>query len=297
MFYINLFSFAISIWLALFLLTRGAHLRLRFTGLGLIFYAAALIINIQNISLALRLLPPIFWVGTILHLDEHISDNHPIIHKLWMLLLIPVTILLGGFFLLDSTASLDFPYRWISLFIGFTPLIWTLVLIQDYMIIFQPKQAAGILFTATIFFGLGKGFLLFPTKWFPQEYILPAIGVDLLFLGLCIAWFDAFDEGETFLPDMSRSFVLTSLIVLIFAGQVGFVIAIQTGLTDGMKLLLTTTVLASVLIAIFGSYLQNLIGWLRVLTQPVCSGGEKASRNRNSYFVQKRRGNRSVEVE
>jgi len=143
MFYINLFSFAISMWLGLFLLTRGTHLRLRFTGLGLIFYAAALIISIQNISPALRLLPPILWVGTILHIDEHISDNHRIMHKLWMWLLIPVTILIGGFFLLDTTASLDFPYRWISLFIGFTPLIWTLVLIQDYMIIFQPKQAAG----------------------------------------------------------------------------------------------------------------------------------------------------------
>jgi len=83
--------------------------------------------------------------------------------------------------------------------------------------------------------------------------------LDLLFLGFCIAWFDAFDEGETFLPDMIRSFVLTTIIVLIFAGQVGFVIAIQTSLTDGMKLLLTTTVLASVLIAIFGNSLQSLL--------------------------------------
>jgi hypothetical protein len=81
----------------------------------------------------------------------------------------------------------------------------------------------------------------------------------LLLLGFCIAWFDAFDEGETFLPDMIRSFMLTIIIVLIFAGQVGLVIAIQTGLTDGMKLLLTTTIFASVLIAVFGSSLQNLL--------------------------------------
>jgi hypothetical protein len=58
---------------------------------------------------------------------------------------------------------------------------------------------------------------------------------------------------------MIRSFVLTSIIVLIFAGQVGFLIAIRTGLTDGMKLLLTTTVLASILVAVFGSSLQNLL--------------------------------------
>ncbi|HEY5731785.1 MAG TPA: hypothetical protein VIS72_17185, partial [Anaerolineales bacterium] len=259
MFFLNLLSFMLSLWLGLFLLVRGPHARLRLTALGLLFYASALIVNIESLSLALRLLPPILWVGAILHLDQRIIDNHPILHKLWLWLLIPVTLLLGIFFLFNPSASRDFPYIWISLFIGLTPLIWTLILVRDYINLFQPNQITGILIIATIFFGLGEGFLLFPTDWLPQEYMFPAIGLDLLFLGFCIAWFDAFDEGETFLPDMIRSFVLTSIIVLIFAGQVGFVIAIQTGLTDGMKILLTTTVLASVLIAIFGSSLQNLL--------------------------------------
>ena len=259
MFFLNLISFAFSLWLGSFLLARGPHPRLRLTALGLLFYASALIVNIEGISFALRLLPPVLWVGAILHLDQRIIDNHPILHKLWMWLLIPVTFLLGGFFLFNPSASQGFPYIWISLFIGLTPLIFTLILIRDYLIFLQPKQITGILITATIFFGLGEGFLLFPTDWLPMEYMLPAVGVDLLFLGFCIAWFDAFDEGETFLPDMIRSFVLTTIIVLVFAGQVGFVIAIQTGLTNGMKLLLTTTVLASILVSVFGSALQNLL--------------------------------------
>jgi hypothetical protein len=176
-----------------------------------------------------------------------------------MWILIPVTLLLGGFCIFNTSASQDFPYLWVSLRIGLTPLIWTLILLRDYLAFPLPKQITGILITATIFFGIGEGFLLFPADWLPQEYMLPAIGVDLLFLGFCIAWFDAFDEGETFLPDMIHSFVLTLIIVVIFAGQVGIAIAIQTGLTDGMKLLLTTTIFASVLIAIFGSSLQNLL--------------------------------------
>ncbi|HAV78129.1 MAG TPA: hypothetical protein DCX53_12340 [Anaerolineae bacterium] len=259
MFYINLISFALSAWLGLFLLARGAHLRLRLTGLGLLFFAAALIINSHNISLALRLLPPVFWVGGILHLDQRIIDNHPAMYKLWKWILIPVTLLLGGFFLLIPSASEGFPYLWISLIIGLAPLLWTLILIQDFIAFFQPRQVAGILLTATIFFGLGEVILVFPADWFPREYVLPAIGIDLLFLGLCIAWFDAFDEGETLLPDMLRSLVLTTIITIIFAGQVGFAIAIQTGLTDGMKLLVTTTVIASILVAIFGSSLQSML--------------------------------------
>lgn len=268
MFFVNLISFAFSSWLGLFLLARGSHPRLRLTAWGLLFYAAALIVDTSSFSLTLRLFPPILWVGALLYLDQHITDNHPILHKFWMWILIPVTFLLGGFFLIDPSASSDFPYQWISLLIGLTPLIWTLILLQDYITIFQPKQAAGILFIATIFFGLGEGFLLFPTDWLPQEYILPAIGVDLLFLGFCIAWFDAFDEGETFLPDMIRSFILTSIIVLIFAGQVGFVIAIQTGLTEGMNLLLTTIVVASIFMAVFGNSLQNLLDGLAFSQNP-----------------------------
>lgn len=268
MFFLNLISFAFSIWLGLFLLARGPHPRLRLTSFGLLFYAAALIVNVEGISLALRLLPPILWVGAILHLDQRIIDNHPALYNLWMWLLIPVTFLLGGFFLLNPSASSASPYIWVSLLIGLTPLIFTITLIREYITFLQPKQITGILITATIFFGLGEGFLLFPTDWLPQEYMLPAIGMDLLFLGFCIAWFDAFDEGETFLPDMIRSFVLTSIIVLIFAGQVGFVIAIQTGLTEGMKLLLTTTVLASILVAVFGSSLQNLLDGFAFLSNP-----------------------------
>lgn len=257
MFLLHLIPFTLSAWLGVFLLGRGTHPRLRLTSLGLLFYAAALAIDLPNLSLALRLLPPVFWVGAILYLDQHIIDGHPILFALWKWLLLPVTFLLGGFFLLEPAAATAFPFSWISFIIGLTPLFWTLSLIRDYRALLRPRQVTGILFIATLFFGLGEAFLLFPTKWIPQQYALPAIGMDLLLLGFCIAWFDAFDEGETFLPDMLRSLALTLILVSIFAGQIGFVIAIQTGLTQGMQTLLTTTILASVFIAVFGNTLED----------------------------------------
>jgi hypothetical protein len=254
---LNLIPFTLSTWLGLFLLGRGAHPRLRLTGLGLLFYAAALVINVPNLSLALRLLPPVLWVGAILYLDQRIIDGHPRLFALWKWFLLPVTLLLGGFFLFEPTASSAFPFPWVSLLIGLTPLVWTLILFPDYRTLFRPRQVIGVLFIATLFFALGEAFLFFPAKWFPEEYALPGIGIDLLFLGFCIAWFDAFDEGETFLPSMIRSLVLTLILVMIFAGQVGFVIVIQTGLTEGTRVLLTTTVLASILIAVFGNSLET----------------------------------------
>jgi hypothetical protein len=253
---INLIPFAVAIWLGLFLITRGAHPRLRLTALGLFFYAAALAAD-ESLSQALRLLPPVLWVGAIVHLDLRVADKHPTLLALWKWLLLPVTILLGGFFLLDPSASQCVLSKWIVLLLGLTPLFWTLFLMHDFIALLPSKQATGILFTATLFFALGEGFVLLPLNANVQRYVLPAIGFDLLILGFCMAWFDAFDEGETFLPEMIRSFALTSIITMIFAGQVGFVIVIQTGLTEGMQLLLTTTVIASIVIAVFGNSLQN----------------------------------------
>jgi hypothetical protein len=257
MFLLNLIPFMVSTWLGLFLLARGSHPRLRLAALGLLFYAAALATNNPNISLVLRLLPPILWVGAILHLDQRVTDKHPLLFNLWKWILLPVTLFLGGFFLINPSITAASPFRWISLFIGLTPLFWTLFLIQDFISLLRPRQATGVLFTATLFFALGEASLLLPVDWLPGQYVLPAIGIDLLFLGFCIAWFDAFDEGETFLPDMISSFVLTLIVVMIFAGQVGFAIAIQTGLTEGMRILMITTIVASILLAVFGNTLQN----------------------------------------
>src|SRR5687768_6440651 len=268
MFLLNLIPFMVSTWLGLFLLARGSHPRLRLAALGLLFYAAALATNNPNISLVLRLLPPILWVGAILHLDQRVTDKHPLLFNLWKWILLPVTLLLGGFFLINPSITAASPFRWISLFIGLTPLFWTLFLIQDFISLLQPRQATGVLFTATLFFALGEAFLLLPVDWLPQQYVLPAIGIDLLFLGFCMAWFDAFDEGETFLPDMISSFVLTLIVVVIFAGQVGFVIAIQTGFTEGMQILMITTIVASILLAVFGNTLQNKLDVLAFSSVP-----------------------------
>ncbi len=256
MLFLNLIPFAVSTWLGLFLLSRGSHPRLRWTAAGLLFYAAAIISN-DEISRSLRLFPPAFWVGAIVHLDQRVLDRHPISKLLWRWILLPLTILLGGFFLLNPSAAQSAPFTWISLAIGLAPLFWTLSLMRDYIAILKPKRATGILFVATLFFAFGEGFLLLPLEATLEQYVLPAIGIDLLFLGYCMAWFDAFDEGEAFLPEMIRSFVLTATLAIILAGQVGFVIAIQTGLTAGMEMLLITTVASSIVVAVFGNSIQR----------------------------------------
>jgi hypothetical protein len=119
-----------------------------------------------------------------------------------------------------------------------------------------------------LFFTLGEGFLVLPNNWLTAEWILPAIGLDLLFLGFSIAWFDAFDEGETLLYDLLRSFAVTSITVLIFAGQVGFIIVIKTGLTPVMRILLVSTITTAILLSVFAEPLQSLVDKFVFLRAP-----------------------------
>jgi hypothetical protein len=98
----------------------------------------------------------------------------------------------------------------------------------------------------TLFFALSTGLILFPLGWLPRSWVVLALGVDLISVGLAIAYFDAFDFGEALLPDAIRSFDAAALAVLLFGGQVALVMALTTGPTFTMMSLLLGTTAAAI---------------------------------------------------
>jgi len=262
---ITLVMFAFACWLAFYLLARDSHPRLRLTGAGLLAYALVLGLNFISIgefwgrvNWGLRLLPPLLWSGAILFIDDRIRLNRSLLQKIWKWILLPFTFFIGVGFIVKVNFITD-NWTWLSILIGLSPAIFTLILLKDLLTLLRPRQATGILLAATLFFSLGESFLILPNNWFTAEWALPAIGLDLLFLGFAIAWFDAFDEGETLLYDLLRSFTVTVFTVLIFAGQIGFIIAIQAGLTPTMRILLVSTVTTAILLSVFADPLQSLM--------------------------------------
>lgn len=262
---ITLVMFAFACWLAFYLLARDSHPRLRLTGAGLLAYALVLGLNFISIgefwgrvNWGLRLLPPLLWSGAILFIDDRIRLNRSLLQKIWKWILLPFTFFIGVGFIVKVNFITD-NWTWLSILIGLSPAIFTLILLQDLLTLLRPRQATGILLAATLFFSLGESFLILPNNWFTAEWALPAIGLDLLVLGFAIAWFDAFDEGETLLYDLLRSFTVTVFTVLIFAGQIGFIIAIQAGLTPTMRILLVSTVTTAILLSVFADPLQSLM--------------------------------------
>ena len=262
---ITLITFSFACWLAFYLIARNNHPRTRLTGAGLLVYALVLGLQFttsgeiwERVNWALRLLPSLLWAGAILYIDDRIRLNRGLLLKIWKWILLPVTVLVGISFVLGFDWATT-NWTWFSILIGLSPAIFTIFLLQNLLTHLRPRQATGILLAATLFFTLGEGFLVLPLNWLPVDWALLAIGLDLLFLGFAIAWFDAFDEGETLLYDLMRSFAVTTFTVLVFAGQVGFIIAIQTGLTTGMRILLISTITTATLLSVFADPLQSLV--------------------------------------
>jgi hypothetical protein len=119
-----------------------------------------------------------------------------------------------------------------------------------------------VVFTATIFFGLGLGLLIFPFGWLPHNLLVVGIGIDLLLLGAAVAFLDAFDEGESLLPHFTRSFGYAFFLALIFGGQIALVMIINKDITFSMLALLLSTIAAAILLQTFSGSIQNLLDGL-----------------------------------
>ncbi|MDX1413048.1 MAG: hypothetical protein R3293_02595 [Candidatus Promineifilaceae bacterium] len=126
----------------------------------------------------------------------------------------------------------------------------------------------AVVITASVFFGLGVGLLILPFDWIPHNLLILAIGADLLLLGAAVAFLDAFDEGETLLPHMIRSFSYALLVSLVFGGQFVLAIAISTGLTSPMLILLLGVISAAILLQTFSSSVQHLLDTLALYRSP-----------------------------
>ncbi|MGH7908425.1 MAG: hypothetical protein ACRENW_01085, partial [Thermodesulfobacteriota bacterium] len=106
---------------------------------------------------------------------------------------------------------------------------------------------------------LGVGLLVFPLDWLPRDWTLLLIGIDLAVLGFAVAVLDAFDEGETLLPDIARSFAASSFIVILFGGQVALAIALGEGLTFPLLALLLAIIAAAIAVQVFSDWIQSAL--------------------------------------
>lgn len=81
------------------------------------------------------------------------------------------------------------------------------------------RSGLGIVVVATLFFALSNAILIIPLALVPSWLALASTGFDLLLLGVAVALWDAFDEGQALRADMLRSFAGSIVVAVLFGAQ------------------------------------------------------------------------------
>lgn len=122
-----------------------------------------------------------------------------------------------------------------------------------------PRRPQVLFLIGSIFFFLSIGMLILPLDLLSEELAVLGIGGDLVVLSYAIAVLDAYDEGEAFLPDALRSLGASTLVTLIFGGQVVAVMVINDEVTTPLLLLLLTTISTAIALQVFSDSIQSLL--------------------------------------
>jgi hypothetical protein len=126
----------------------------------------------------------------------------------------------------------------------------------------NPQTAVGLILIATIAFALGLGLILVPLDWLPRNWLIVAIGGDLLILGYAVGVLDAFEQGESLLPDFLRSFVEAEIVAWLLGLQVGVVMWLATGVTFPLVTLLFVVVATGIALQVYASRVQKRLDGL-----------------------------------
>jgi hypothetical protein len=272
-------TYALACWLGLYLVARNpADPRLRLAGLGLVTYALslasdllvvhaptpALTVNLARLHWPLLFLPSLFWFGAMVYLLPEPTSLRAYLSRMLSNALLPAAIPFylfsaGTSFIFDFTADTPRagPAYFIFAAVVLLPLLAALFLAEQTFRSAQPKKPLGLLLLATLFFTLSAGLLIFPLNWLPRSWLLLAISLDFIILGLVIALLDALAEGEALLPDFLRSFDFSSFTVLLFGGLVTLTMVLSTGINFPMLTLLLATITAAIAMQTFSDHLQT----------------------------------------
>jgi hypothetical protein len=146
----------------------------------------------------------------------------------------------------------------------------------------QPVPVAGVVVVATLFFALSNAILIIPLGLVPSWLALASTGFDVLALGVAVALWDAFDEGQALRADMLRSFWGCAPMTVLFGGQALIGLAVtrheptaQTALT----VLLFTTLAIAITVQVLADPLAGVLDRLAFSKSPALRADRAALRH------------------
>jgi hypothetical protein len=247
-----LLFYTFTLWLGAYVLARNSQkMTVRLTGWGLLAYAIALATQILFHQFILTpalacgasvilLLPALLWIGAALHLLPVENPTRPILVRIWLVASIPLAIL----------TQLN---AWFAALIVLA-LVLCAGMIAKLAVTSHFKNTFALLAVIALFVTLSVGLLILPLNWIPLSWGMTLLGFDLIFLGVTLTAWDAFDEGESIRAHLVRSLVAN----LYYSGALAM---LTTLFTDNVSLLLIL-ITFGVLTQTFSNSIQSLLDFL-----------------------------------
>ncbi len=217
--------FALSWWLGLYLLARDPRKPLLvLAAVGLCSFAvvvaldavrlAALAQTLGRIEIYLVVVPGVAWFAVLLEMARPGERWRP--REIAAVAAVAAVAWAGA----ALAGSVDGPLRaghWV-MFVAIS-VSSLMAMVRAYRRPQRPGSVMGVLVVATLFFALGNAIVVIPLGLVPSWLALASTGFDVLLLGVAVAVWDAFDEGQALRADMLRSFIGSVLVAVVFGGQ------------------------------------------------------------------------------
>jgi hypothetical protein len=283
--------FALSWWLGLYLVARDPRKPVLFlAAIGLCGFAVAVGLDavrvgsaqhgqlLSQIEIYLVAVPGVAWFAVVLELARP-GDAAGRLKEALLVLAVAVLALLGA----GLAGSVDGPLRaghW-AMFavISASTLGAMLVAVRRPA---QPVRVSRVVVVATLFFALGNAILIIPLGLLPSWLALASTGIDVLLLGIAVALWDAFDEGQALRADMLRSFIATAVVAILFGGQamIGMAVAgSDVKIRAALTVLLFTSLVIAISINVLADPLAGLLDRLAFSHSPALQAERAALRD------------------
>lgn len=284
--------FTLSWWLGLYLLARDPRkpvLALAATGLcGFALVVALDAVRVVSVAHAgllsqieiyLVAVPGVAWFAVVLELARPPETWRGRATELSLVAVVAAATLVGA----GMAGSVEGPLRaghWVMFAVISASTLGALVAAVRRRS--QPVSVVGVVVVATLFFALGNAVLIIPLGLVPSWLALASTGFDVLLLGVAVALWDAFDEGQALRADMLRSFAGTFVVAVLFGGQALLGMAVIGGDGPGrtaLTVLLFTSLAIAIAINVLADPLAGLLDRLAFSRSPTLRADRAALRS------------------
>jgi len=288
--------FTLSGWLGLYLLARDPRKPvLVLAAIGLCGFALVVALDavrltsvahahlLSQVEIYLAAVPSVAWFAVLVELSRPWDGWRARTGELMLVCGVAAVTLVGA----AMAGSVDGPLRaghWVMFAVISTSTLGAMVAAvrQPAPSVPVGRSGLGLVIVATLFFALSNAILIIPLGLVPSWLALASTGFDVLALGVAVALWDAFDEGQALRADMLRSFAGCSAVALLFGGQALIGLAVtrhEPTAQMALTVLMFTTLAIAIAVQVLADPLAGVLDRMAFSKSPALRADRAALRH------------------